>query len=78
VYCGVAAYESGAHLHLDHLVPRSRGGEDVASNLVLACRGCNSARQAMSLAQWQAYAATTRGLTFRARTIRARAARVAA
>lgn len=78
VYCGATAEQSGAHLHLDHLTPRSAGGQDVASNLVLACRGCNSARQDMSLAQWAVYAATTRGLTINARRIRARAARIAA
>lgn len=52
VYCGATAETSGAHLHLDHLTPRVAGGADVASNLVLACRGCNSARQDMPLAAW--------------------------
>jgi 5-methylcytosine-specific restriction endonuclease McrA len=52
VYCAATAASSGAHLHLDHLTPRSRGGEDLASNLVLACRGCNSARKALPLATW--------------------------
>lgn len=78
VYCGISAEQSGAHLHLDHLTPRSAGGQDIASNLVLACRSCNSQRQNMSLVQWAAYAATTRGLTINARRIRARAARLAA
>ena len=52
VYCGATEASSGAHLHLDHLVPRSAGGEDVATNLVLACRSCNSARHDMPLAAW--------------------------
>jgi len=52
VYCGATAESSGAHLHLDHLVPRVKGGADVAENLVLACRSCNSARHDMPLAAW--------------------------
>jgi 5-methylcytosine-specific restriction endonuclease McrA len=75
VYCGATAETSGAHLHLDHLTPKSKGGEDVPTNLALACRRCNSARQNMSLAQWAAYAAEVYGLTFTARSIRARARR---
>jgi 5-methylcytosine-specific restriction endonuclease McrA len=31
---------------LDHLTPRSAGGSDDASNLVTACRSCNSKRGA--------------------------------
>ena len=52
VYCAATAASSGSHLHLDHLTPRSRGGADVASNLVLACRSCNSSRQATFLPTW--------------------------
>ena len=28
--------------HIDHLVPRARGGGDDATNLVLSCPGCNT------------------------------------
>lgn len=52
VYCGATAETSGAHLHLDHLTPKAHGGADVATNLVLACRSCNSARKDMPLADW--------------------------
>ena len=69
VYCGATEQSSGAHLHLDHLTPRNAGGRDVASNLVLACRSCNSARQDMPLAAW----CRVRGLDSRA--IRAQARR---
>ncbi len=72
VYCGATAASSGAHLHLDHLTPRSVGGADVATNLVLACRSCNSRRQARTLAQW---AAVSPELSFTARSIRAQARR---
>jgi len=72
VYCGATAVSSGAHLHLDHLTPRSRGGEDVATNLVVACRSCNSRRQARTVA---AFAAASPELTFTARSVRAQARR---
>lgn len=69
VYCGATAETSGAHLHLDHLTPRAAGGEDVATNLVLACRSCNSARHDMQLAVW------CRSIGVDARAIRAQARR---
>lgn len=52
VYCGATEKTSGAHLHLDHLTPKAHGGADVASNLILACRSCNSARKDMLLPAW--------------------------
>lgn len=42
-YCGLAAAD-GAVLEPDHVVPRARGGKDVATNLVTACDGCNSGK----------------------------------
>lgn len=51
-YCASTAEESGAPLQLDHLRPRAVGGTDTADNLVVACRSCNSARQATPLATW--------------------------
>ena len=38
-YCG-ETYDIN-ELTLDHVVPRSFGGEDLSSNLVPACRKCN-------------------------------------
>jgi 5-methylcytosine-specific restriction endonuclease McrA len=43
IYCGATADECGSHLHLDHVLPKSKGGEDSADNLVCAC----AARTAM-------------------------------
>jgi 5-methylcytosine-specific restriction endonuclease McrA len=37
VYCT----KTNVHLQIEHLVPRSRGGSDRVSNLVLACAPCN-------------------------------------
>lgn len=50
--------------HLDHLVPRVQGGTDAATNLVTACRSCNSARKEMSVKGWSAYARAKLGLSF--------------
>lgn len=40
-YCGATAYEDGAKLHVDHVVPRSKGGRDTVANLITACARCN-------------------------------------
>ena len=38
-YCG--AQPGRAHLTVDHVVPRSRGGQTTWENVVAACRDCN-------------------------------------
>ncbi|MGH3440701.1 MAG: HNH endonuclease [Nitriliruptorales bacterium] len=38
-YCGDAAED------VDHVLPRSRGGEHTWDNVVAACRGCNASKQ---------------------------------
>ena len=73
VYCGATAASSGSPLHLDHLTPRNAGGEDTASNLVLACRSCNCRRHDMPLAAWAKSARTY--MLFTPRSIRAQARR---
>ncbi|MFI1731452.1 RNA-guided endonuclease IscB [Streptomyces acidicola] len=40
VYCGA----TGVPLNIDHLTPRSRGGSNRITNLVLACAPCNQAK----------------------------------
>lgn len=42
-YCGETV-EDGAILTLDHIRPQSKGGSNQASNLITACKRCNSAR----------------------------------
>ncbi len=41
-YCGEKFSES--HLTRDHIVPRSKGGPDIWSNVVTACGSCNKAK----------------------------------
>lgn len=47
-YCG----ETHDEMHRDHVVPRSRGGPDDPSNLVMACRPCNSAKGDLLPSEW--------------------------
>jgi len=39
VYCGATAQAS--QLHIDHVIPRSKGGDDKLENYVVACFACN-------------------------------------
>lgn len=39
VYCG-KTYDL-SQLSIDHVHPRSRGGKDITSNVVCACKSCN-------------------------------------
>ena len=46
VYCGADLRNAApANVTLDHLLPRSADGSNDATNLVTACRSCNSSRQ---------------------------------
>lgn len=47
VYCG----SPGAN-QCDHVIPRSRGGRSVATNLVAACRSCNSSKKDRTPSEW--------------------------
>lgn len=40
------------HYHVDHVIPRSRGGPDKLDNLVLACPPCNMAKGARTPEEW--------------------------
>lgn len=41
IYCGKSSIEDRAELHVDHIVPKSKGGPDRSSNLVTTCKRCN-------------------------------------
>jgi len=49
-YCGA----TDRPLHCDHIIPLSRGGTNVVSNLVTACQDCNLAKSNKTLEEWQA------------------------
>jgi 5-methylcytosine-specific restriction endonuclease McrA len=40
VACGASA-QDGAILHVDHIIPRSKGGEDIMENYQTLCHLCN-------------------------------------
>jgi hypothetical protein len=41
-YCLTGQRVSGAQMHIEHLIPRSRGGRSEPANLWLSCAWCNS------------------------------------
>jgi 5-methylcytosine-specific restriction endonuclease McrA len=47
-YCGVRPFE-----HIDHVIPRHRGGSDRNSNLVPACEPCNQSKGRMLVIEWK-------------------------
>lgn len=47
VYCG-----SMEDLTTDHLIPRSRGGDESGDNVVLACQSCNGSRGEKGIFEW--------------------------
>jgi len=49
VYCG-----SNANLSWDHLIPVSKGGPNIISNQVVACRSCNSSKGDKDIFEWYA------------------------
>ena len=40
-YCGMHQSLQGATFHVEHVIPRSRGGQSTLDNLAWACPGCN-------------------------------------
>lgn len=47
VYCGARSPE--ARLHVDHVIPRAKGGDNHESNLVTACEPCNQGKATTDL-----------------------------
>lgn len=46
------AYCGGEATAIDHIIPRDKGGEDVADNLVPCCKSCNSSKKDKDLADF--------------------------
>jgi HNH endonuclease len=40
-YCGLSQLGHGATFHIDHILPRSRGGATALDNLALQCPSCS-------------------------------------
>ena len=60
-YCGADLSERGEELTLDHVTARANGGHNDATNLVTACRSCNSSKQDMGLRRFIARVADATG-----------------
>lgn len=43
-YCRLLQAATGVTFHIEHLLPRSRRGQAVLSNLAFSCLGCNLAK----------------------------------
>src|SRR5438067_9239326 len=43
-YCRLQQAGTGITFHIEHILPRFRGGQTVMSNLALSCPGCNLAK----------------------------------
>lgn len=43
-YCRLVEIATGITFHVEHVVPRSRGGKTRLGNLALSCSGCNLAK----------------------------------
>lgn len=52
-YCGAAT--DPADLTMDHIVPLSRGGKSTKSNIVPACKTCNTKKKQLLPMEWEAY-----------------------
>jgi hypothetical protein len=48
IYCGI-----DNTLTLEHILPRSRGGEDITDNVVWVCQSCNSGKGQKRLYEWK-------------------------
>lgn len=46
-YCGLTA--DGTELHVDHVIPHSKGGSDTPDNLITSCKSCNYGKGATDL-----------------------------
>ena len=53
VYCGQNLHNADAfNITLDHVKTRSAGGNNSETNLITACRSCNSARGDKKINEW--------------------------
>lgn len=52
-YCGISIYWHIPHdIHVDHIVPVTKGGTNELENLALTCADCNLSKHDLLLADW--------------------------
>jgi 5-methylcytosine-specific restriction endonuclease McrA len=59
-YCGVCLKQN--QIHLDHITPLSKGGEDTIYNIAISCVSCNRAKWDLTLEQFFAWVKRIRWL----------------
>ena len=59
IWCHAALgdHRSDNYYTMDHVIPRSAGGEYSRDNLVMSCKACNTERGNMSVLQFMAHRA---------------------
>lgn len=54
-YCGIRLFwEIKGDIHLEHIIPLSRGGTNWPDNLCLSCKNCNEEKSTKTAIEWQA------------------------
>jgi 5-methylcytosine-specific restriction endonuclease McrA len=54
-YCGIGIFpDLYKDMHIDHVMPLSRGGSNAPDNLVLTCQPCNQSKSDKTVAEWRA------------------------
>jgi len=52
-YCGRSRKEDkSVVLHIDHMIPKAKGGDDSYSNLITSCQECNLGKSDTLLENW--------------------------
>jgi len=46
IYCGKNSIQDSIQLELDHIIPKSKGGGELASNIITSCKSCNRSKNA--------------------------------
>ncbi|RJQ84277.1 MAG: HNH endonuclease [Desulfobacteraceae bacterium] len=57
-WCGLSV--APKELTMDHIVPLARGGKTTKSNVVPACRSCNTQKKQLLPMEWEAYVESLR------------------
>ena len=52
-YCGCSLKESG--VHLDHMTPKARGGDNSLENLMPSCPSCNGSKGSKTVDEFRVY-----------------------
>lgn len=51
-YCGIKFRRLGRDVHLDHIIPRAQGGNDLPENLTVSCAPCNIRKADRTPKEW--------------------------